>query len=112
MLMCIATIPNICFAFKRQVCIAEYCHQPVLRSAETIQRSSWATLDSTAYHSERGRRLSDEIGSELIVEEVFIPYFEDRMHLREDLWKSERVLSLIFVLLDEKSRPRRNFKHS
>jgi hypothetical protein len=28
---------------------------------------------------------------ELIVEEAFMPYFEDRMHMREDLWKSERV---------------------
>lgn len=61
--MCIATIPNIYFAFKRQVRIAEYRHQPVLRSAETIQRSSWAVPDSIAYHSERGRWLSDEIGS-------------------------------------------------
>ena len=28
---------------------------------------------------------------ELIVEVVFLPYFEDRMRMRENLWKLERV---------------------
>lgn len=28
---------------------------------------------------------------EVIVNEIFMPYFEDRMNVREDSWKSERV---------------------
>jgi len=61
MLMSVATVPFICFAFDSQICFPEPCHQLLIRPAKRIQCASRTTSDRGADHPERGRRLPDKI---------------------------------------------------
>jgi hypothetical protein len=79
--MWIATIPVICFTFNSQISISECCHQSLLCAAERVQCAGGTAANSAAYCSESGGGYQTKSDPDVIVDEVFMPYFEDRMNV-------------------------------
>ena len=53
----------LCFTFDRQICFSKHCHQFFHCPAERVQCTGRAAADRASYYPQRGRGLSDQVGS-------------------------------------------------